>query len=357
MNFFDHHIGDYDEATSHLSAREDGIYHRLIRKYYAKERPLPPDVGQLQRLVRCRDDDDRQAVIDMLAEFFELREDGYHQKTCDEVIAAYQAGEPDREAKRAAKQAHEDDRKTRHNLERSRLFEVVRGHGIHAPWNIGIKALRALAAKAEAEKSPRMAPGTAPGTAPRTTSDAPGTATGTASDAPRTATQSQSHFPIEETVITAAAQKPPPDGAGNETPGSKVTKPERGSRLSKDWLLPRPWGEWALAKYPHWTAEIVRDIALTFRNHWAGKTGKDATKLDWELTWQNWCMSAITQKQYPPPRNAGQAPLSFRERDEQRLAQRIARMTGGMANVPLVADQPQETIDVSATEVRDLRLA
>ena len=46
MNYFEHHIGDYDEATSHLTAREDGIYSRLIRKYYAKERPLPADVEE-----------------------------------------------------------------------------------------------------------------------------------------------------------------------------------------------------------------------------------------------------------------------------------------------------------------------
>ena len=359
LNYFDHHIGDYDEATSHLTAREDGIYHRLIRKYYAKERPLPADVEQIQRLARCRDDEDRQAVVDVLAEFFVLREDGYHQKTCDEVIAAYQAGEPSREAQRAAKQAHEDDRKHRHNLERSRLFEVVRGAGLHAPWNIGMASLRAMAARASTANPPRTAPGTAPGTAPRTTSDAPGTAPGTASDAPGTATQSHTHSPIEETVTTTAAKSPPPDGAGNDDkqPVKTTTKAERGARLPKDWVLPRSWGEWALAKYPHWTVEIVRDIALSFRNHWSAKTGKDATKLDWERTWQNWCMSVITQKQYPPPRAGAQAPLSFRERDAEAAAQRIARLTGGMANAALLTDPPQETLDADAIEVHARRLA
>lgn len=121
-------------------------------------------------------------------------------------------------------------------------------------------------------------------------------------------------------------------------------------------MLPRAWGEWALAKYPHWTRQIVVDIALSFRNHWAAKTGKDATKLDWEGTWQNWCMSSITQKQYPPPK-ADATRLSFRERDADAAAQRIARLTGGMANAPLLDQPQQETIDVAAIEVHGRRLA
>ena len=356
MNYFEHHIGDYDEATSHLTPREDGIYHRLIRKYYAKERPLTADVEQLQRLVRCQDDDDRRAVVAILGEFFVLREDGYHQKTCDEVIAAYRADAPTREAKRKSN----NDRKTRYNLERSRLFEVVRGAGLHARWDASIAELRELERGITLAGPAAGGPGTATGTAPRTTLDVPGTAPGTSSNAPGTATQSHPHSPIEEKVISAQAPNPPPDGAGNDgTPAAKTTtRAERGARLPKDWQLPRSWGEWALAKYPHWTEQIVRDIALTFRNHWSGKTGKDATKLDWEGTWQNWCMSHITQKQFPPPHAAGaQTPLSFRERDAEAAAQRIARLTGGMANAALLTDPPQETLDADAIEVHARRLA
>lgn len=34
----------------------------------------------------------------------------------------------------------------------------------------------------------------------------------------------------------------------------------------------------------------VLDVALTFRNYWTSKTGAGATKLNWERTWQNWCV-------------------------------------------------------------------
>lgn len=149
MNYFEHHIGDYDEATSHLSACEDGIYHRLIRKYYAKEKPLPADVRKVQRLARCRDDAERQAVIDVLDEFFELREDGYHQKTCDEKLAEYKLGEPER----VIKKANESNRTTRHRLERSRLFQVIVAAGQHAKWNAPIDELRTLVASIEAQES------------------------------------------------------------------------------------------------------------------------------------------------------------------------------------------------------------
>lgn len=69
-----------------------------------------------------------------------------------------------------------------------------------------------------------------------------------------------------------------------------VNRQRRGARLPDDWVLPKSWGEWALKEYPAWTDEHVRRIALMFRNHWVAKSGKDAAKLDWFATWQNWCL-------------------------------------------------------------------
>lgn len=90
MNYYEHHIGDYDEATAHLTACEDGIYSRLIRKYMATEKPLAGDLKALQRLVRARTREEKEAVETVLEEFFEQREDGWHQHRCDETIARYQ---------------------------------------------------------------------------------------------------------------------------------------------------------------------------------------------------------------------------------------------------------------------------
>src|SRR5471030_583299 len=114
MNYYEHHIGDYAEATSHLTFVEDAAYSRLIRKYYAKERPLPADIKAVQRLVGARDKKECDAVAAVLAEFFVLDADGWHNAVCDEKIAAYQAGEPEREAKKA----NEETRLKRHRDER-----------------------------------------------------------------------------------------------------------------------------------------------------------------------------------------------------------------------------------------------
>lgn len=77
---------------------------------------------------------------------------------------------------------------------------------------------------------------------------------------------------------------------------AKTTGPKKGHRLPDDWQLPKPWGEWTLAEYPAWTADIVRLEAAKFADHWHAKAGKDATKTDWEATWRNWCRSPICQE-------------------------------------------------------------
>ena len=131
MNYYEHHIGDYAEATSHLSILEDGAYSRLLRKVYASERPLPVEIDRVQRLVGARTDEERAAVESVLREFFELCDDGWHQDRCDRSIAAYQAGEPER----AVKKTNEAARQQRHRLERAALFNLLHAAEQYPPWN------------------------------------------------------------------------------------------------------------------------------------------------------------------------------------------------------------------------------
>ena len=100
MNYYEHHLGDYAEATAHLSFVEDAAYSRLMRKCYSTELPLPADVKAVQRLIGARTKEERQAVEDVLGEFFELREDGWHNARCDAEIARYQ--DKQAKAKRSA---------------------------------------------------------------------------------------------------------------------------------------------------------------------------------------------------------------------------------------------------------------
>lgn len=89
MNYVELHIGDYETATAHLTACEDGIYGRLLRRYYSTEAPLPLELKAVQRLVRARTRDEREAVQTVLDEFFQQSDDGWRHKRCDAEIARY----------------------------------------------------------------------------------------------------------------------------------------------------------------------------------------------------------------------------------------------------------------------------
>jgi len=182
MNYYEHHIGDYAQATAHLSFVEDAAYSRLIRKYYAEEKPLPADLKAVQRLVGARTREEKAAVEIILNEFFILEEDGWHNSRCDAEIARYIAGEPEREVKKA----NETNRLKRHREERAELFKRITDAGQHAPWNIGINELREMVKRLDgnapatpAPPLPETAPATPAPPLPETAPATPATATQT----------------------------------------------------------------------------------------------------------------------------------------------------------------------------------
>jgi uncharacterized protein YdaU (DUF1376 family) len=87
VNYYSHHLGDYTKDTAHLSMIEDGAYRRLIDLYYSTEAPLIADRAKLYRLVRAFTKQDREAVDTVLAEFFELTDEGYRQSRCDTELS------------------------------------------------------------------------------------------------------------------------------------------------------------------------------------------------------------------------------------------------------------------------------
>ena len=100
MNYYEHHLGDYAEATGHLSFVEDAAYSRLMRKVYATEKPLPAELKDVQRLAGARTREERAAVETVLNEFFVLGADGWQNARCDAEIARYQ--DKQRKAKASA---------------------------------------------------------------------------------------------------------------------------------------------------------------------------------------------------------------------------------------------------------------
>jgi len=90
MNYYEHHIGDYTVATTHLSFIEDATYSRLIRRYYSTEKPLPADVKVIQKLIGAVSGIEKKAVVNILNEFFVLAADGWRQQRCDHEIKRFQ---------------------------------------------------------------------------------------------------------------------------------------------------------------------------------------------------------------------------------------------------------------------------
>lgn len=88
MNYYQFHIGDFNNATRHLDRLERSIYRDLIDLYYDKELPLPNDIPQIARKIAARDHED--IVESILIEFFTLDGMEWKNRRCDADIAKYQ---------------------------------------------------------------------------------------------------------------------------------------------------------------------------------------------------------------------------------------------------------------------------
>jgi uncharacterized protein YdaU (DUF1376 family) len=88
VNFYKRFIGDIQAKTGALSLAEFGAYDRLLDHYYSTEKAVP--AKDVYRICRAMTSGERAAVDTVLAEFFELAEQGYVQSKADEVIAKAQ---------------------------------------------------------------------------------------------------------------------------------------------------------------------------------------------------------------------------------------------------------------------------
>lgn len=71
---------------------------------------------------------------------------------------------------------------------------------------------------------------------------------------------------------------------------------KRASRLSDDFQVPNEWIEWSTALgggSAFWSNEADK-----FKDYWTAKSGKDATKANWQATWRNWCRNVMERS--PP---------------------------------------------------------
>lgn len=99
MFYYIHHIGDYLAHTAHLSVLEHGVYCRLLQVYYLTEKPIP--VEEPHRAIGAKSPEERQAVEQILKEFFVQTEIGWSNKRCEEELQAVKV--KSEKARRSAK--------------------------------------------------------------------------------------------------------------------------------------------------------------------------------------------------------------------------------------------------------------
>lgn len=107
------------------------------------------------------------------------------------------------------------------------------------------------------------------------------------------------------TVTGQSRPSPTPDKFSPQTPHqtnpsptppySPPTSPKRGTRLPDDFEPPEDWIAWAMQKRG-WSRKQATDECECFARYWQSKPGREAMKLDWPKTWQNWAVNSRRSK-------------------------------------------------------------
>lgn len=128
---------------------------------------------------------------------------------------------------------------------------------------------------------------------------------------------------------------------------TKAPKPKRGTRIPEPFLLTSKMRTWAAAKRPY--VDITLETEK-FCNHFRSVSGRTGTKLNWELTWNNWILNAkdtnngngtdkssYRQQRADEARTSHQRESEIRERVERRKAE-LPRpaLSAGSGQLPLV---------------------
>lgn len=258
MNYYNHHIGDYAKDTSHLSMTEDGAYRRLMDICYSTEHPLPPDRHRVYRLARATSKLERSAVDAVLDEYFDQREDGWHQKRVDEEVSkAREEG-----VENQARKENERERQRRHRERRKELFDALREYDIVPKWDAPFDELETLLSRAQERHG--HAPVTDLSRGQVRDDNAPATA-----------------IPIANSQEPIANSHG--DGNGAKKPRRKpATAPPESFEVSDE------MAQWAVSK--GLPAERVVPETEKFLGH---HRAKDNRFSDWHQAWANWVLKAV----------------------------------------------------------------
>lgn len=258
MNYYRRYVGDYLRDTARLSMLEHGAYTLLMDYSYADESPLPADKDEIYLIVRAMTPADRKAVDKVLAHYFTLETDGYHQARIDEEI----------ERARAASETARDNGRLggRPRKETGGQTGGQSGNDTNGETQQETKKESKKGSKAQSNTETKTE------TNGETNAESYHAGDPTTNHQPPPANRQP---PTTNHQPTPPVEPPPQEGRGEA----------RASRLPAHW---RPGFDLASATYaehPDWDTDRLERVLQDFRDHW---TSKGEKREDWDAAWRKW---------------------------------------------------------------------
>jgi uncharacterized protein YdaU (DUF1376 family) len=126
LNYYPHHINDFNSATRHLDRLERSIYRDLIELYYETEQQLTNDLAALCRKIIARSNEEATAVEQVLNEFFTETPTGWFHSRCEEEIDRYRSNNSQKaEAGRASAAKRQAQRQRAANGESTHVEQTL----------------------------------------------------------------------------------------------------------------------------------------------------------------------------------------------------------------------------------------
>lgn len=97
------------------------------------------------------------------------------------------------------------------------------------------------------------------------------------------------HLELSAPISTLPAPDSSKTPSESSRRATRAIATKRGTRIPDDFTVTPEMVTWARERVPAVDGRVETE---KFINYWRGKSGKDATKLDWPATWRNWMLNA-----------------------------------------------------------------
>lgn len=126
---------------------------------------------------------------------------------------------------------------------------------------------------------------------------------------------------------------------------------QRGTRLPENWMPSDETKEWVRGKVPVALYNRAGVELDKFRFYWLAKTGKDATKLNWDLTFRKWMLNAA-DRYGSSPTSGDPSGAQFKNSEEQAIERKKIRTARSRVLDALM--EQGRTFDQAKAEIESL---